>query len=178
MTVFKGSGFYHVGAVNTNRLVSFQIAAQGGLSDVFLFLKGNNAFHPWIGSISSPTTNQLIAQYRADYVVRHLCIYAIPVEIAILDFDQGGGETANALKISFETYVSHVFEDETDIVDTLGMADRAAKTKPGLQTLATALLTNASLDGGGTQLFAVNPNLADGTASTASAVTSLTVTKL
>jgi hypothetical protein len=174
MTTFKGSGFYHVGATATNRQVTFQIKAQAGLSNCFLFLKGNNAFHPWVGQISAPTTNQKIAQYRVDYIVRALTIYAIPVAVKIVDAAYTN-ETGNAVQITFETLVSSVFANENDIADTLGMADRAVKTKDGLQTLATDLLAVASLDGGGTFLYAVNAALADGTASTAAAITSLTV---
>jgi hypothetical protein len=178
MTVFKGMGFYHVEAANTNRFVTFRVAAQAGVSNCFTFLKGNNAFHPWVGQISAPTANQLIAQYRVDNIVRRLCVYAIPISIAIIDFDRGGAETANAVTISYETLVSNYLPSVSDIVDTLGMADRAAKTKLGLQSIATAMLATASLDGGGTLLFAVNPSLADGTTSTAPAITSLTVAKL
>lgn len=175
MTVFKGSGFYHVEAMNTNRQIDIQVLAPSGQSDVFLFLKGNNAFHPFIGRISSPTVNQKIAQYRVDYLVRYMTIYAIPVGVWIMDVDQGGSETANALKIQFETYVSNVFPmtsgalDEP-ITDKYGKADRSAKTKVGLQGLADLCVENASLDGGVTKLYAVNPHLADGTASTAAAV--------
>lgn len=178
MTVFKGTGFYHVGAGNTNRQVFFQVVAQANLSDCFLFLKGNNAFHPWIGQISNPTTNQKIAQYRVDYIVRHLSIYAIPVYVAISDVDQGNSETGNAVILGYETFVGNALPDENDISDTLGMADRPVKTKDGLQTLATAMIGSASLDGGNTLLYAVNPALSDGTASTAPAITSLTVTRL
>lgn len=178
MTVFKGSGFYHVGAANTNRQVFFQVVAQGGLSDCFLFLKGNNAFHPWIGQIANPTTDQKIAQYRVDYIVRHLSIYAIPVYVGIADVDVNGGETGNAVQIAYETYVGNALPDEQDIVDTLGMADRPVKTKDGLQTLATAMLSTASLDGGNTLLFGANPALADGTVSGAAQITSLTVSRL
>lgn len=178
MTFFKGSGFYHVGAVNTNRMVSFVVSAPATVVDVFAFLKGNNAFHPWIGQNTSPTTNDKIAQFRADYIVRYLCIYGIPVEIAVIDYDLGNGETGNAIKISFETLIGNAYPDESDIVDTLGMADRAPKTKPGLQSLADDCVSDASLDGGDTQLFDVNPALADGTVSSAVAIAALTVTKL
>jgi len=178
MAVFKGSGFYHVEAANTPRIVTFQVKAQAGLSNCFLFLKGNNAFHPWVGQIPAPTTNQKIAQYRVNYIVRALTIYAIPVAIKIVDAPYTS-ETGNAVRITFETAVSMVYaadpNGENDIVDTLGMADRPVKTKKGLQTLATDLLGLASLDGGSTLLYAINPKLADGTASTAVAITSLTV---
>jgi hypothetical protein len=183
MTVFKGTGFYHVGAANTNRIVDVQVAVTaGGINDVFLFLKGNNAFHPWIGAISAPTTNEKIAQYRVDYIVRYLSIYAIPVGVRIVDVDNGGAETGNGIVISYETYVSNVFPSVADITDAYGMADRTPKVKDGLQTLADNCTFNASLDGGGTKLFAVNPALSDGTASTAVAIgtaaSSLTVTLL
>jgi hypothetical protein len=175
MTVFKGMGFYHVEAMNTNRIVDIQVVAPAGQSNVFLFLKGDNAFHPFIGRIAAPTVNQKIAQYRVDYVVRYLSIYAIPVGVWITDVNLGGSETNNALKIQYETYVSNVFPvtsgtlDEP-ITDLYGLADRAAKTKVGLQGLADLCVANASLDGGQTLLYAVNPKLSDGTASTAAVV--------
>jgi hypothetical protein len=175
MTVFKGSGIYHVGALNTNRQVLFSVVAAGaGATNGFLFLKGNNAFHPWIGQTTAPTTNQLIAQYRADYVVRYLSQYSIPIFTAISQTSVA----ADTITIGYETYVSNVLPAVTDIVDLYGKADRAAKTKPGLQTLATGLLSTASLDGGATLLFAANPNLADGTVSTAGVMSGLTVTLL
>lgn len=176
MVVFKGTGFYHVEAANTNRQVDIQVVGPTGKSDIFLFLKGNNAFHPWIGQTASPTTNQKIAQYRADYVVRYLSIYAIPVAVRIASVVVGGGETNNALIISYETYVSNVFPVTSGttltepILDVLGKADRTAKSKIGLQGLADSCVANASLDGGGTKLFAVNPALSDGTVSTAAVV--------
>lgn len=184
MTVFKGSGFYHVEAANTNRQVRVQVAvAGGGISNVFAFLKGNNAFHPWIGQNTSPTTNDKIAQYRIDYLVRYLSIYAIPVGVEVVSVNNGGGETNNGIVITYETYVSNVFNGTADdLVDTKGMADRPAKTKDGLQDLADNCTANASLDGGSTSLFAINPHLADGTASTAVAIgtvaASMTVTIL
>lgn len=174
MTVIKGTGFYHVEAANTNRQVFFNVAATPSAANLFGFLKGNNAFHPFIGTNNAPTANQLIAQYRTDYVVRYLSQYAVPVYVAL-------ALTSNAndtVVVAYETYVSNVFPSVSDIVDQYGMADRPAKTKPGLQTLATGLLTLASLDGGGTLLFAANPNLSDGTASTAPAITALTVTMM
>ena len=171
MTVFKGTGFYHVGATNTNRIVDILVAVANNADAVFAFLKGNNAFHPWIGQNSAPTTNDKIAQYRVDYIVRYLSIYAIPVGLRIVDMaDFGGSNTANGLIISYETYVSNVFPDVTDIVDAYGLADRSAKTKDGLQTLADNCTFNASLDGGSTKLFAVNPHLSDGTVSTSAAI--------
>jgi hypothetical protein len=176
MVVQKGTGFYHEEAVNTNRITSFSIVATGAVytSPVFLFLKGNNAFPPWIGQNASPTVNQKIAQYRADYVIRFLSIYAIPVATLIFLTTYAG----DSVKISYETYISNVLPSVADIVDTLGIADRPIKTKPGLQTLATNLVSTASLDGGATLLFAANPNLSDGTPSTAQVVTTLTVTAL
>lgn len=187
MTVFKGTGFYHVEAMNTNRQVGIQVVAGSGISNVFGFLKGNNAFHPFIGAISAPTVNQKIAQYRVDYIVRYLSIYAVPVSLRIADVVVGGGEVQNALIISYETYVSNVFPAtsgtlDEPITDKFGKADRPAKTKLGLQGLADACTANASLDGGSTHLFAINPHLSDGTASTAVAIgtvaSSLTVTLL
>lgn len=177
MAFFKGSGFYHVGAANTNRQVTFQVKAQAGLSDCFLFLKGNNAFHPWINQIAAPTTDQKIAQYRVDYIARYLSIYAILVGVEIVDAPYTN-ETGNGVNLTFENYVSNSLPDEMDIVDSLGKADRPAKTKDGLQTLATALLSTASLDGGVTPLYALHPALADGTVSTAPLISSLTVTRL
>lgn len=174
MSVIKGTGFYHVEAANTNRQVFFNVVATPAAANVFGFLKGNNAFHPWIGRIDSPTVNQLIAQYRTDYIVRYLSQYAIPVYSAVATTTDAN----DTVVIGYETYVSNVFPSVADITDAYGMADRPAKTKPGLQTLATSLITTASLDGGGTLLFAVNPHLADGTVSTAPAITGLTVTMM
>lgn len=167
MTVVRGMGYYHVGAANTNRTIDVQVACNAGVTNVFGFLKGDNAFHPWIGAISAPTVNQKIAQYRIDYIVRYLSIYAIPVGVKVTDVDLGSSETNNAIVITYETYVSNVFPSAADIVDAYGKADRPAKTKAGLQTLADNCAANASLDGGSTKLFAVNPHLADGTVSTA-----------
>jgi hypothetical protein len=185
MTVFKGTGFYHVEAARTNRQTHFSVVATGaGATNGFLFLKGNNAFHPWIGQNSAPTTNQLIQQYRADYLVRYLSQWAIVVETAISTTSVAN----DTLNIAFETYVSNALPNSTtnqgpgtgagDITDLYGLADRVAKVKPGLQTLATNLLTLASLDGGATLLYAANPNLSDGTASTAGVMTTLVVTAL
>lgn len=175
MTVFKGTGFYHVEAANTNRQVTFSVvAAGGGATNAFLFLKGNNAFHPWVGQVSAPSVNQKIAQYRLDYIVRALSIYAIPVGVTISQTNVA----ADTVNITYETFVGDALPDETDIVDLLGMADRAAKTKDGLQTIATALISTASLDGGSTLLYAVNPSLSDGTASTAAVITGLTVSRV
>ncbi len=181
MTVLKGTGFYHVGAANTNRQVTFAfqaIAGGVGIANAFLMLKGNNAFHPWPGNINAPTTNQLIAQYRADYLVRYVSIYAIPVAIAVTEGTANTPAAADTLTITYETYVSSVLPSVSDIADTHGMADRPVKTKSGLQTLATACVANASLDGGNTLLYAVNAALANGTASTAVAITSIAVTML
>lgn len=176
MTVLRGTGFYHVEAANTNRQVDIQIVGPTGKSDIFLFLKGNNAFHPWISQISSPTVNQKIAQYRADYLVRYLSIYAIPVAVRIASVVVGGGETNNALVISYETAVSNVFPVTSGttltepILDLLGKADRTAKSKIGLQALADSCVANASLDGGVSKLFAASPNLSDGTVTTAAVI--------
>lgn len=178
MAFFKGSGFYHVGSTNTNRQVTFQVVPQANVSDCFVFLKGNNAFHPWIGALTSPTVNQRIAQYRVDYICRHLSIYAILVGVDIADVDLGNSETGNGLHLTFENFVSNSLPDNNDIVDQLGMADRPAKTKDGLQTLASALLASASLDGGTTLLFAANPSLPDGTATTAPVISALSVSRL
>jgi hypothetical protein len=174
--MFQGSGYYHIGATNTNRQVAFTVTAQAGLSNCFLFLKGNNAFHPYTDAIASPTVNQQIAQHRVNAIARHLSVWAnvVGVEIATVPYTN---ETNNAVRLIFETYVSDVLPDEADIDDTLGMADRTPKTKDGLQTLATALLTTASLDGGNTLLFEVNPALHDDTVSTAAAITTLTVAR-
>jgi hypothetical protein len=181
MTVIKGTGFYHVEAANTNRQVFYNIVATPAAANLFGFLKGTNAFHPFIGQNNAPTTNQLIAQYRADYIVRYLTQWAIPVYVALAQTTDAN----DTLVLAFETYVSNVFgvgvghtSGVGDIVDQLGMADRSAKTKDGLQTLATDLLALASLDGGSTLLYAANPNLSDGTASTAPAITALTVTMM
>ncbi len=184
MTVLKGTGFYHIEAANTNRQVSFAfqaIAGGVGVANAFLLLKGNNAFHPWPGNINAPTTNQLIAQSRVDYLTRYVSIYAIAVGIAVTTGTANTPATADTLVITYETYVSSVFSVSggvNDIVDLLGKADRPAKTKSGLQTLATACVANASLDGGGTLLFALNPNLSTGTVSTAPAITSIIATEL
>lgn len=175
MTVIKGTGFYNVEASNTNRQVTFSIVAGGGgATNAFLFLKGNNAFHPWIGQISAPTTNQKIQQYRANYVIRALSVYAIVVGAEIATTNVAN----DTINLTFETYVGNALPDQTDISDTLGVADRTAKTKDGLQTIATSLISSASLDGGSTLLFSANPHLPDGTASTAGAITSLTVTRV
>lgn len=173
MTVIKGTGFYHVEAANTNRVVDIQVVGPSGISNIFAFLKGNNAFPPFIGEISSPTVNQKIAQYRIDYLVRYMSIYAIPVGVTVTSVVVGGGEVNNALLIKYETYVSNVFPVSSfptlqePITDAYGLADRNAKTKTGLQGLADLCVENASLDGGTTHLYAANPNLSDGTPTTA-----------
>lgn len=174
MTVIKGTGFYHVEAANTNRQVFFNVVATPAAANLFGLLKGNNAFPPWIGQNTAPTTNQLIAQYRTDYVVRYLSQYAIPVYVALTQTTDAN----DTVVIAYETYVSNVFFSTADITDEYGLADRPAKTKPGLQTLATNLIGLASLDGGTTLLYSANPNLSDGTPSTAPAITALTVTML
>jgi hypothetical protein len=174
MTVIKGTGFYHVEAANTNRQVFFSIVATPAAANLFTLLKGTHAFPPYVGQNQAPTTNQLIAQYRVDYVVRYISQYAIPVYTS-LSTTTDANDTIN---IAYETFVSNVFPSVSDITDAYGLADRPAKTKPGLQTLATDIITLASLDGGSTLLYAANPNLSDGTASTAPAITALTVTML
>lgn len=174
MAVVEGSGVYDSNAANTNRTVRFRVAVQAGVSTAFVFLRGNQAHFPHTGQVTSPTVNQRIAQERADAIRQALTIYAPLVGFKIIDFNQGGSETANALVLEFETLVSNVLPSVSDITDTLGVVG-SAKTKSGLQTIATALLASASLDNGGTLLFGANPNLADGTASTAAQITSLTV---
>lgn len=173
MTVQKGMGFYHVGAANTNRTVRVKVVAN--LTNAFVELMGTTETHPFTGKIASPTTNQLIAQARLDAVVRAMCVYAIPVKVEVATTSGAN----DSVIVAFETDRSGVFfvggvNSVSDIADTLGLAGHAAKTKDGLQTLVTALIANKSLDGGATKLFDVNPALADGTVSTASAITTLT----
>ncbi len=185
MTVIKGTGFYHVEAANTNRQVFYNIVATPAAANLFALLKGSNAFPPFAagaGYNASPTANQLVAQYRVDYLVRYLSQWAIPVYVAIAQTT----DAADTVVLGFETYVSNVFPNSStnqspgtgagDITDHYGLADRTAKTKPGLQTLATNLLALASLDGGASLLYAVDPFLSDGTATTAPAITALAVT--
>lgn len=174
-----GTGIYNTGQINTNRTRRFRVTADAGAgSNVFVFLKGDTSAYPYTSVVASPTANQRIAQERADAIIRSLSRYAPPVKVFIEDVNHGGGETNNALVIEFETEQSMVFAASSggaDIVDTLGKGGESAKTKSGLQTLATALVAGASLDGGSTLLFAANPTLQDGTTSTAAAVTTLTV---
>jgi hypothetical protein len=185
MVVSAGMGFYHVGSANTNRTQAFQF--ETGVLNAFLFLRGTQPFYPFDGSYdvwnanNASTTNQKIANYRADWLVRAVTIYAPPVAIELVN----GTYTASALKITWETFESNVFNYNSnnggsstgiqDITDVLGKADRVAKIKPGLQTLATGIISTVSLDGGTTLLYSANPNLADGTVSTAAAITSITV---
>jgi hypothetical protein len=180
MTVIKGTGFYHVEAANTNRQVSFAfqaIAAAAGVA-AFGLLKGTNAFPPWSAALSAPTINQLIAQYRVDYLVRYVSIYAIPVGVYVTEGTANTPTPNDTVVITYETYQSFVFPTAADIVDLRGLADRSAKTKSGLSTLATACIANATLDGVAGDLWVVNAPNSLGTASTAPAVTSIAVTAL
>lgn len=176
MTVVIGTGYYHVGAANTNREVTFSFATDGG-ADTFTFLKGTNAFHPWKNTATQPySANDLIAQYRIDYLVRYVTIYAIPVKI----FLSQTTDPNDTLNITFETAVGDALPfasgaAASPITDTLGMADRPAKTKPGLQTLANDCLAAATLDGVAGDLWVINAPLPDGTPSTAAAVSTITV---
>lgn len=172
MVVQAGTGLYNVGAANTNRIKRFSV--ESSVANAFLFLRGNNAFYPFVGQNNAPTANQKIAQARVDAIVRRLTLYAPLVGLSIVN----GAQTASMLHIWFETSESNVYPAATDIADTLGMADRAVKTKAGLQTMATYVVANATLDGGATFLFAINPSLSDGTASTAPAIAGLTVAAL
>lgn len=176
MSVQLGSGQYRTGPTNTNRIVRFTVLADDGASDnVFVSLRGNQSFYPYLSPVATPTTNQKIAQARMDAVIRALTIYAPVVEVSIGD---GGAHTSNKLTLGFETLQSNVLPNVSDIVDTLGRAGQTAKTKSGLQTLATAAVAGKSLDGGATFLFAANAALADGTVSSATTVTTLTVTAI
>lgn len=189
-STFLGASIYRTGPSRTARQVSFRVAVQSGLSNAFFYIDGSNAFPPFVGELgnwkginggqaqTAPTTNQIIANYRADYIARYLSIYSPLVQLHIINYDQGSSETANAVVLTYETYVNNIYPSVSDITDTLGAINGITKTKPGLQTLATDLISDASLDGGNTLLYSANPALPDGTVSTASAITSLTVTML
>lgn len=162
-----GDGIYNVNAANTNRTVRFSV--ESAVANAFVFLRGNSAFYPHTSQVTSPTANQRAAQERADAVVRVAQFMAPVTGVKIVT----GSQTASMLILEFETAQSgYVFIN--DLTETVGITG-TAKVISGLQTRLTALVAAASLDGGSTLLFAVNPTLQDGTTTTAAAIAGLTV---
>jgi len=179
MTQQKGMGFYHVGAENVYSTVEFTIVASTTQAPTFESLfssTGLQSTAPFTSEITSPATNDFIAQARLDAVVRAISVYMQPVKV----YFATTSVTNDTIKVSFPSTKFGLPVTTADLTETIGLGGNAAKTKPGIQTLLNAILANgsapASLDGGNTYLFAANPNLADGTVSTAAAVTALTAT--
>jgi precorrin-6x reductase len=171
MSVQKGTGFYHVQNFESNRIFRVQVVASTAANNVFEDLLGPTETAPFTGKIASPAANDLIAQQRMDAVVRAITPLAIAVGLKITTTTH----TADTLVLEFETARSGMQNGSvSDITDTYGLAGQTPKTKPGIQTLLTNMLGAKSLDGGTTLLFAVNPSLSDGTASTAPVITALT----
>lgn len=173
MAVVKGSGFYHVGNFNTNRIFRVKVVARdavpAAINNTFASLLGSTETHPFTGKDTSVSTNDKIAQARLDAVVRAISVYAPAVGVKVVD-------SGSAVIVEFETARSGMHNGTvSDIVDTVGVGNGTAKTKPGIQSLLNTMLADKSLDGT-TDLFALNAKLADGTASTAHAVVSLLAT--
>jgi hypothetical protein len=174
---------YDVSSTNTNRAVKFRIdtaaAAMLGM------LKGNSSSYPNYGQLTTaPTGDQQLAQLRTSALVRAVSAYSVPVGIEVdatgqfvdVTFEVSEqGEFFNQAATDGVTVPTHL---AIDIVDTLGVGGMTTtKTKPGLQTLATAALTaTTGTDGAGTTLFDGATVLAGGVATTLGAVGAVFVT--
>jgi hypothetical protein len=168
---------YDVNAANTNREVTFTVAADAGaIAETFLSLKGAASSYPHYNQIAGvPTVEQELGQLRYNLAARALTAYAITVGLRISDAVAANGTlvwtaeqdemgaffnqalpplgTAPGVDESWPvdtTVDKHHVEDITDRLGTGGMT--TVKTKPGLQSLLDAL-GNVSYDGGLTGPF-------------------------
>jgi len=168
---------YDVNAANTNREVTFTVAADGtAIAETFFSMKGAASSYPHYGQIAGvPTVEQELGQLRYNLVARALTAYAITVGLSISDAvelngtlvwtaeqDEMGAFFNQALpplgttpgvdeSWPVDTTVDkHHVADITDRLGTGGMT--TIKTKPGLQSLLNSLAT-VSYDGGATGPF-------------------------
>jgi len=169
---------YDVNNANTNRHVTFNVQASGGVLDnTFLALKGPANTYPHYNQIAGvPTVEQELAQLRLNLAARALTAYAITVSLLVDDAagiggrfkwtaeqDQMGAFFNQALPplgatpgvdeswpVQGNTADKHHVEDIVDRLGTGGMT--TIKTKPGLQSLLDSLST-VSYDGGTTGPF-------------------------
>jgi len=168
---------YDVNAANTNREVTFNVAADtAAIAETFFSMKGAASSYPHYGQLAGvPTVEQELGQLRYNLVARALTAYAITVGLRISDAVETNGTlvwTAEQDEMGAffnqalpplgiapgvdqswpvdTTVDKHHVEDITDRLGTGGMT--TVKTKPGLQSLVDALAT-VSYDGGVTGPF-------------------------
>jgi hypothetical protein len=167
---------YDVNSANTNRQVTFSVAADGGaIAETFLAMKGPSNSYPHYNQLAGvPTVEQELAQLRLSLVARALTAYAITVSLQVAadgsgfnwvaEQDEMGAFFNQALPplgtapgvdeswpLQGNAVDKHHVEDITDRLGTGGMT--TIKTKPGLQSLVDSLAT-VSYDGGVTGPFA------------------------
>ena len=169
---------YDVNSANTNRQVTFSVAADGAaIANTFLALKGPSNSYPHYNQLAGvPTVEQELAQLRLSLAARALTAYAITVGLQVDDGvavggafrwiaeqDEMGAFYNQALPplgvapgvdeswpVQGNAVDKHHVADITDHLGTGGMT--TIKTKPGLQSLLDSL-ANVSYDGGVTGPF-------------------------
>jgi hypothetical protein len=169
---------YDVNSANTNRQVTFSVAADAGaIAETFLAMKGPSNSYPHYNQLAGvPTVEQELGQLRLSLAARALTAYAITVGLQVDDAaavngafrwiaeqDEMGAFFNQALPplgaapgvdeswpLQGNAVDKHHIEDITDRLGTGGMT--TIKTKPGLQSLLNSLAT-VSYDGGVTGPF-------------------------